>query len=149
MELETCPTESNLLQAPVFVWLAAMDFYDNIRKFYPHSLQSVFDSRKHKGRNLQLYQPDTNDTEISSSLDGHENLLFCHIPQFLEYSDLPPNDLNQSSLGVVEPSSCDSAYASSVAAMMAMHHFNTGNGTIVPELRNIHERTLAYQRNKS
>jgi hypothetical protein len=95
-------------------------YYDNIRTRAGISVAPVFDDLNYVGRNLH---------RVNSSqdpIDGHDSVLFCHTPTFLRYS----NDLGPS---------CDIAYAASAGALLAMHHFNNGDGSVVSELEGINE----------
>lgn len=59
--------------------------------------------------------------------ENNDNELLCHVPIFLRYStDKGP--------------SCQIAYSASAAAILAMHHFNNGDGSVVPELDGINKR---------
>ena len=107
-------------------------YYDDLRSTPLSNFVSVKplvtgdfeDTSSYIGRNLHQITP-------TSPIDGHDSIKMCHVPTFLRYS----NDIRFSS-----SFSCAVAYAGSVGAMLAMHHFNNGIGTIAPELRNIHER---------
>ena len=78
----------------------------------------------HVGRNLHRVKLAT-DNELDI-----DDILMCHIPIFLRYSD------GQRASGI----GTEIAYAGSVGALLAMHHFNTGNGTVIPELEGINKR---------
>ena len=95
-------------------------YYDSIRSRASVVADPVFDDLNYVGRNLH---------RVNSSqdpIDGHDSVLFCHTPTFLRYS----NDLGPS---------CDIAYAASAGALLAMHHFNNGDGSVVSELEGINE----------
>lgn len=73
------------------------------------------------GRNLHRI------TFNNSENNNDNELLLCHVPTFLRYStDKGP--------------SCQIAYSASAAAILAMHHFNNGDGSVVQELDGINER---------
>lgn len=93
------------------------DHYDEIRK-RENAFPIFGDSdNAYVGRNLHR-RIDTNNKNSS--------LLFCHVPIFQRYS---------SESG--DASSCHIAYSASAASLLAMHHFNTGDGSVVDQLHQI------------
>eukprot|EP00547_Thalassionema_nitzschioides_P009863 CAMPEP_0194225370 /NCGR_PEP_ID=MMETSP0156-20130528/39458_1 /TAXON_ID=33649 /ORGANISM="Thalassionema nitzschioides, Strain L26-B" /LENGTH=1223 /DNA_ID=CAMNT_0038957291 /DNA_START=131 /DNA_END=3802 /DNA_ORIENTATION=+ len=93
-------------------------FYDQIRE--TEQATAVYNADGYVGRNLY---------RVNKTFDHHDSLLFCHLPTFLEYSD----DLRS-------PSRCMISYSASAAAILAIHHFNNGDGSIVPEITDINKR---------
>lgn len=67
----------------------------------------------HVGRNMHFVE------ETSEVL--------CHVPIFFQWSEGNVNDVSSE------------AYGGSAAALLAMHHFNTGNSSIVDELKGLPE----------
>ena len=96
--------------------------FDELRINNSSLASPIFDGENYIGRNLH---------RINVSMDGssedHDSLLFCHVPMFLRYS------VN----GHTEQ--CNIAYSASAGAMLAIQHFNNGNGVVVPELKDIHK----------
>jgi hypothetical protein len=93
--------------------------YDDLRRspnvtFTP----LVSDDPSHVGRNLHRVQ------------ESEEFL--CHVPTMFRWTDgdEDDNDIDIS----------DDAFGGSAAALLAIHHFNTGDGSIVEELQDIQER---------
>mmetsp|Transcript_596 Transcript_596/g.926 ORF Transcript_596/g.926 Transcript_596/m.926 type:complete len:876 (-) Transcript_596:187-2814(-) len=93
-------------------------YYDNLREksvgFTP-----IFQGN-HLGRNLHRYDAPA----------GEDDSMFvmCHIPLFLRYTEMSGDDFRDNSA---------LAYGGSAGAMLAMHHFNTGNGVIVKDIEGI------------
>ena len=122
---------------------------ESLRSFPVYTNAAGDDSSSYVGRNLHRLVPGpTISSEgiteaavgdaTSDLFEGHQDdgLLFCHVPTMLQYSTW-----NQE--GTVEtttPVTRMVAYSGSVGALLAMQHFNTGNGTVVDELEGINER---------
>ena len=108
-------------------------FYDGLRASsasvvsYEPMFTSLPSGEIHVGRNLHRVKLATTDNEVDV-----DDILMCHIPIFLRYSD------GQQASGI----GTEIAYAGSVGALLAMHHFNTGNGTVIPELEGINKRCI-------
>lgn len=97
-----------------------------------------FSFASYVGRNLHRILPaDGAIGEAERSLfEGHEELLFCHIPTMLRYSTWNQDG----TMATTTPMTRMVAYSGSVGALLAMHHFNTGNGTVIDDLAGIDER---------
>jgi len=111
---------TSILVRGVLCLTGEFQHYDSIRSRAGIIADPVFDDPNYVGRNL--HRVDSSQDPI----DGHDSVLFCHTPTFLRYS----NDLGPS---------CDIAYAASAGALLAMHHFNNGDGSVVSELEGINE----------
>ena len=79
-------------------------YYDQLRRTANVTSSAVFSGEHHVGRNL--HRIDT----TKQPIDGHESLLFCHVPMFFKYSS-------------EQGPACHIAYSASVGAMLALHHF--------------------------
>lgn len=89
---------------------------------------NVNDVESSKGNdNLSLFE------EQDSPDDG---LLFCHVPTMLRFSTWNPD----MTVETTTPMTRKVAYSGSVGALLAMHHFNTGNGSVVYELQGINRK---------
>ena len=119
----------------------SFDFYDQLRNssasdpFNIASVIPIVNSTNHAGRNLHWIEVHKNDGDTSSStsrnrIDGHESLLLCHVPMFFRYT----TDVNS------QRTLCPVAYASSSGALLAIHHFNSGDGSVVDELEGINQK---------
>lgn len=64
---------------------------------------------------------------------GGKNVTLCHVPIFLRYS------IYDSQLNEFQDVSSQS-YGGTAAALLAVHHFNNGDGSIVEELEGINQR---------
>ena len=115
---------------------------ESLRSFPVYTNAAGDDSSSYVGRNLHRLVPGPTISwegiTTSDLFEGHQDdgLLFCHVPTMLRYSTW-----NQE--GTVEtttPMTRMVAYSGSVGALLAMQHFNTGNGTVVDELEGINER---------
>ena len=95
--------------------------FDRIRSREDISASAIFDEPNYVGRNLHRVEYDVDGDDSSSS-----SLLFCHVPIFLRYS-------------TPKGPSCQIAYSASAGAILAMHHFNTGDGSVVKELEGINK----------
>jgi hypothetical protein len=63
------------------------------------------------------------------------NGILCHVPIMFRWTSI-----NSDSDNTYSDVSSGEAYGGSAAALLAMHHFNTGNSSIVPALKDIHQR---------
>ena len=97
--------------------------FDRIRSREDISASAIFGEPNYVGRNLHRVEYDFDNDGSSSS----SSLLFCHVPMFLRYST--PKG----------PSCQTIAYSASAGALLAMHHFNTGDGSVVKELEGINK----------
>jgi hypothetical protein len=105
-----------LMFVPIFVGgTSSFQLYDDIRNNNETEANPIFDDINYVGRNLHR-------VEFSSDYGIEESLVLCHIPMFLRYSNGPDYSI---------------AYAASAGAMLAMYHFNTGDGSVVRELEGI------------
>ena len=92
-------------------------YYDNLRETDPTDFTPIFQGN-HIGRNLHRYDAPDDDSMF----------VMCHVPIFLRYTEMSGDELRyNSALG----------YGGSAAAMLAMHHFNNGNGVIVKDIEGI------------
>ena len=104
-------------------------FYDDLRQsrtatFTPLVGGGGDASSGHVGRNLHAVSGDAVDGELT----------LCHVPTFFRWSQASsdaPGGYNDVS---------SEAYGGTSAALLAMHHFNTGDGTIAPDLKGVNER---------
>lgn len=80
----------------------------------------------HLGRNLHRVNEEENGME--------EDLILCHIPIFSPWSDVASITSSR-----VDMMTDDSAYSGSAAALMAIHHFNNGDGSVAQELEGINK----------
>ena len=97
-------------------------YYDNLReKSDPDDFTPIFQGN-HVGRNLHRYDAPDDDSMF----------VMCHIPIFLRYTEQISADKFRYNSAL--------AYGGSAGAMLAMHHFNTGNGVIVKDIEGIHNR---------
>ena len=97
------------------------------------------------GRNLQLV------TSSSNSNEDSPPLLFCHIPTLLRYSTPTGKSTykKQADFSGGSVASGDVvgggdigqiAYAASAGIILALHHANTGNGSVASQLHQLNER---------
>jgi hypothetical protein len=91
---------------------SVLRLYDDLRSSNVTETNPIYDDLNYVGRNLHH-------VEVSAEHGWEESVLLCHVPMFLRYSNGPDFSI---------------AYAASAGAMLAMHHFNTGDGSVVPEL---------------
>lgn len=96
--------------------------FDELRINKSSLASPIFDGENYIGRNLHRI-----DISTDGNAEDHDSLLFCHVPMFLQYSV----DGNTAQ--------CNIAYSASAGAMLAIQHFNNGNGVVVPELNDIHK----------
>jgi len=99
-------------------------FYDNLRASSTASFRPVQESPPNVGRALHI----ASDPEL---LPGG-SVTLCHVPIFLPYSIY---DLEQEEFLDVSSVS----YGGTAGALLAMHHFNNGDGVIVEELAGINQ----------
>jgi len=99
--------------------VTAMDYYDNLRKdggsFIP-----IYNSSNHVGRNMHRLNLTEGDNDF---------IILCNIPIFLRYTS---EDKTQDVSNV--------AYAGSAGAMLAMYHWNNGNGVIVKDIEGMNNK---------
>ena len=101
-------------------------FYDNLRTSPTASFRPVREEPKPAvGRALHI----ASDPEQL----GGNNVTLCHVPIFLRYT------IYDSQLKEFQDVSAAS-YGGTAAALLAMHHFNNGDGSIVEELEGINQR---------
>lgn len=93
------------------------NYYEEIRK--KSLLSAIHQQPNHIGRNLQTFLDDKG-----------RRIALCHVPIFVEYTQLKDGVSSMiSSLG----------YDTSAGAMLAMYHWNNGNGVIVKDIEGIDE----------
>ena len=96
-------------------------YYHDLReKSDPNDFTPIFQGN-HVGRNLHRYDAPDDDSMF----------VMCHIPLFLRYSEMSGDEFRDNSA---------LAYGGSAGAMLAMHHFNNGNGVIVKDIEGINNR---------
>jgi hypothetical protein len=97
---------------------SSFSFFDDLRLSDSVNFKPVFESN-HIGRNLHVY-------------DGnrHPEIVLCHVPQFMSYTEIIDGRISDNS---------DLGYGASAATVMAMDHWNNGNGVIVDEVQGINE----------
>ena len=101
-------------------------YYDQLRKNGTDvTAAAIFNQPTHVGRNI--HRVDTTSPLLLEDGQHHDSLLFCHVPIYLRYS----NELGPS---------CQVANSASAGALLAMHHFNSGDGIVAPDLEGINER---------
>lgn len=122
----------SLLQQTLLAAESSWSTFDDLRIENGTLATPVFDEQNYIGRNLHRFDfSDASDVsnEYSPFIRDHDSLLLCHIPMFLRYSIDNGNSKNTAQ--------CNIAYSASAGALLAMHHFNNGNGDVVPELTDI------------
>jgi ABC-type branched-subunit amino acid transport system substrate-binding protein len=92
-------------------------YYDDLRKDSPENFVPIFNNTPYVGRNLHRYN--------DGSSAGPE--LLCHTPLFVRYTRRG----EEYSAG---------GYGSSAGTMMAIHHWNNGNGVVVKEIQDIQQK---------
>jgi hypothetical protein len=98
------------------------------------SLTPINQDPNHVGRNLYQYEQ-LGDNDTDGQLQKEQELgdaVLCHVPIFLKYAlmDNGKYDVNNTALG----------YGGSAGAILAMHHWNNGNGIVVKDIEGINER---------
>ena len=100
-------------------------------------------SSNYVGRNLQKISSSSSRSDIL--LDGHDSLLFCHVPTMLRYSSpgkkadfsggsaASGDVVGGGDLGAI-------AYAASAGILLAFQHANNGIGTVAPALEGLNKR---------
>jgi hypothetical protein len=98
-------------------------FYDELRATDPGNFFPIIGGNEdHTGRNLHRY---------NGASDEDSSIVMCHVPQFMRYTSMR---------GVVHQDRSETAYGASVGAIMAMNHWNNGNGAIVKDIEGINQR---------
>ena len=84
---------------------------------------------------------------LSDPFDGHDSLLYCHVPALLRYTTASGGAQadfsggSQASGDVVGGGNLGAiAYQASAAILLAFHHANTGDGSVAPELEGLPQR---------
>lgn len=97
---------------------SSLSFFDDLRVTDSESFHPIFEDN-HIGRNLHRY-------------DGfrHPKVVLCHVPQFMSYTEVIEGRIMDNS---------DLGYGASAATVMAMEHWNSGNGVIVDEIEGVNE----------
>jgi hypothetical protein len=108
----------------------AMNFsyYDDLRRSSTATSTPLVDpdDPTHLGRNLH---------EISDSTNGLDDpIILCHVPSFFRWTSRSADAPG----GFTDVS--DEAYGGSAAALMAIQHVNSGDGSIVDELQGLNDR---------
>lgn len=92
-----------------------IQYYDKLRTDDPNSFFPVHNESTYVGRNLHRYEK-----------EDHEDIIICHAPVFIRYTK---NGRDYSAAG----------YGGSAGAMLAIHHWNNGNGLVVKDIEGINE----------
>mmetsp|Transcript_12756 Transcript_12756/g.23917 ORF Transcript_12756/g.23917 Transcript_12756/m.23917 type:complete len:922 (-) Transcript_12756:710-3475(-) len=97
---------------------SSLSFFDELRVIDSENFSPVFEDN-HIGRNLHRY-------------DGirHSSIVLCHVPQFMSYTEVIEGRITDNS---------DLGYGASAATVMAIDHWNNGNGVIVDEVEGVNE----------
>ena len=84
---------------------------------------------------------------LSDPFDGHDSLLYCHVPALLRYTTASGDAQadfsggSQASGDVVGGGNLGAiAYQASAAILLAFHHANTGDGSVAPDLEGLPQR---------
>lgn len=99
-----------------------LSFFDDLRLIDSQNFEAVFEETNHIGRNLHRYNG-----------IQHPEIVLCHVPQFMSYTEKIEGILTDNS---------DLGYGASAATVMAIHHWNNGNGVIVDEIQGINEKCM-------
>lgn len=107
--------------------MSAYSFYDDLRVNETENFQPIFIGN-HVGRNLHRYGSGEEQQDGGSASAGDEDfsLVMCHVPVFMRYT-LMHGDGNLTDTS-------DVGYGASAAALMAIEHWNSGNGVVVKEI---------------
>eukprot|EP00979_Chaetoceros_neogracilis_P014762 scaffold4859_cov113-Chaetoceros_neogracile.AAC.1 len=107
--------------------MSAYSFYDDLRVNETENFQPIFIGN-HVGRNLHRYGSGEKQQDGESASAGDEDFSFvmCHVPIFMRYT-LMHGDGNLTDTS-------DVGYGASAAALMAIEHWNSGNGVVVKEI---------------
>ena len=89
-------------------------YFDNLR-FSGHPAKPMIEDPSHLGRNL-------------FTIDETDQIMLCHIPTFFRWTNGAGGDVS------------NDAFGGSAAAILAMHHVNTGYGGIVKDLEGLPEK---------
>lgn len=94
----------------------SFSYYDDLRFSDRQTADPIINQKNHLGRNLY-------------TLSGENaNELLCHVPTFFRWTDGAGHDVS------------NDAFGGSAAAMLAMYHVNTGNSSIVADLKGLPDR---------
>ena len=99
--------------------MQSYSYYDDLRRDDPENVTPIFNGTgdsQHVGRNLHTYKNGTDDM-----------IVLCHAPVFVRYTTSKEGDYSAA------------GYGAAAGAMLAVHHWNTGNDVVVKELKGIHE----------
>jgi hypothetical protein len=98
-------------------------FYDELRANDPNNFSPIFGGN-HIGRNLHRYD---------GGMHGEQGgpIVMCHVPQFMRYTEMSDEKLIDSS---------ELGFGASVAMILAIDHWNNGNGVVVKQIEGINQR---------
>lgn len=103
--------------------LSSYSFYDGLRQLQVPEIRPI--QPEQPGRSLHV-------ARVNQTLgNDDDSVTLCHVPIFLRYTEF-----NEHTNLFDDVSSL--SFGGTAGALLAMHHFNNGNGSIVPELDNIH-----------
>ncbi len=106
---------------------------DQLRISEPDKFSSVFEGNL--GRNLQRYEYINTAAEWEVGTEKQDKqLLICHVPQFLRWT------VDAGSGGGTFLDYSDIGFGVNAATIMAIDHFNSGNGVIVKDIQDIHTK---------
>jgi len=101
-------------------------FYDELRATDPENFFPVVGGNDHVGRNLHKYNG------TASGAGGEDSsIVMCHVPQFMRYTAMD---------GVGHKDLSNVCYGASAGAIMAINHWNNGNGAVVKDIEGINQR---------
>jgi hypothetical protein len=107
-------------------------FYDELRKSNTATSTPLGFDDENDGPSLLVI------SDESKGVSADESVTLCHVPMFFQYTD-HQRPLSNDFSSDMDIDASTGAYSNTVAAMLAIHHFNTGDGSIVEELIDMHE----------
>ena len=108
---------------------SSYSYYDDLRKEEPQNFVPIFNESSYVGRNLHRYHQSQQDKDnnTNNTNNNNEPVVLCHTPVFVRYTK---EGKDYSAAG----------YGSAAGAMMAVHHWNNGIGSVVKEIEGIHNK---------
>jgi hypothetical protein len=107
-------------------------FYDELRMSNTATSTPLGFDNENDGPSLLVI------SDESKGVSADESVTLCHVPMFFRYTDRQ-HPLSDDFSSEMNSDALTGAYSNTVAAMLAIHHFNTGDGSIVEELIDMHE----------
>jgi len=111
-------------------------FYDELRATDPENFIPVIGGNDHIGRNLHRYNGTASGAgAVAAGAAGthgeDSSIVMCHLPQFMRYTAM--NGDGHQDLSEI-------CYGASAGAIMAINHWNNGNGAVVKDIEGINQR---------